>query len=96
MSNPCQLSDAAIEFDLLLSQVSERQNVMLAFNQKEGHITGGEIQLIEDMFDVETRIKEIKRLNVLSANAGNGQGCNELHTWIQHVTSDKKYKEEED
>ena len=92
MSNPCQLSDAAIEFELLLSQLTESRDVMLVFNQRDGSkvITGGEIQFIEDMFDVDSRMKELKGLNVLSVNAGNGQGFNELHKWIQYVSSDKK------
>lgn len=42
----------------------------------------GELEFIEEMFDVNTRIKESKEFNVVQVNAGNGEGCNELYQWI--------------
>jgi hypothetical protein len=72
MGNPSHLSDAAVELELIMSQVKSTQNVMLVFNYRENNITAGDIHFIEEMFDIEARIKDIKGFNTLTVNAANG------------------------
>jgi hypothetical protein len=53
---------------------------MLVFNQRSNSvISRGEMEFIEEMFEVDSRIQENKDFNVLQVNAGNGDGCNELY-----------------
>ena len=48
------------------------------------------MEFIEEMFEVDSRIQENKDFNVLQVNAGNGDGCNELYSWLQDISGEKR------
>jgi hypothetical protein len=63
---------------------------MLVFNQRSNSvISRGEMEFIEEMFEVDSRIQENKDFNVLQVNAGNGDGCNELYSWLQDISGER-------
>ena len=54
----------------------------------------GEMSFIEQMFEVSERLQG-QIISVLQVNAGNGDGCNELISWIKMVASDG-FKQDKD
>ncbi len=69
---------------------------MLVFNQRNttAMMSKGELEFIEEIFNVDST-REVKEsgsmmFNVVLVNAGNGDGCNEVHNWIQEVSGVKK------
>lgn len=45
------------------------------------------------MFNIKELMKDNDSFNILYTNAGNGDGCIELHSWIIEIVGDYKKKQ---